>query len=129
MKEITFLKQNSEKWEKYEASLDKKELENPAKVAEMFVELTDDFSYAKSNYKESKTTKYLNGLTAQEQIKEWPRQLDRAGACGRTADFGEFGRRSGLCLARRRQGCGHAEHRCAGVPVAGRCQCNAVYSR
>ena len=65
MKEITFLKQNSEKWEEYETSLDKKELENPAKVAEMFVELTDDFSYAKSNYKESKTTKYLNGLTAQ----------------------------------------------------------------
>lgn len=64
MKEITFLKQNSNKWESYEASLDRKEADNPAKVAEMFVELTDDFSYAKSNFKESKTTKYLNSLTA-----------------------------------------------------------------
>lgn len=64
MKEITFLKQNSEKWEKYEISLDKKEVENPAKLAEMFVELTDDFSYSKSNFSESKTTKYLNSLTA-----------------------------------------------------------------
>ena len=64
MKEITFLKQNSEKWEIYEASLDRKEVENPAKVAQMFVELTDDFSYSKSNFTESKTTKYLNALTA-----------------------------------------------------------------
>ena len=64
MKEITFLKQNSEKWEKYETSLDKKELENPAKVAEMFVELTDDFSYSKSNFTGSKTTSYLNSLTS-----------------------------------------------------------------
>jgi hypothetical protein len=33
MKEITFLKQNSKKWETYEASLDRKEVENPAMVA------------------------------------------------------------------------------------------------
>ena len=64
MKEITFLKQNASKWESYESSLDKKEAEHPAKVAEMFIELTDDFSYSKSNYEESKTTKYLNSLTA-----------------------------------------------------------------
>ena len=64
MKEITFLKQNASKWENYESSLDKKEVEHPAKVAEMFIELTDDFSYSKSNYEESKTTKYLNSLTA-----------------------------------------------------------------
>lgn len=64
MKEITFLKQNASKWEGYESSLDKKEAEHPAKVAEMFIELTDDFSYSKSNYEESKTTKYLNSLTS-----------------------------------------------------------------
>jgi uncharacterized membrane protein SpoIIM required for sporulation len=64
VKEITFLKQNASKWENYESSLDKKEVEHPAKVAEMFIELTDDFSYSKSNYEESKTTKYLNSLTA-----------------------------------------------------------------
>ncbi len=64
MKEITFLKQNAEKWEAYEASLEKKEAEHPAKVAEMFIELTDDYSYAKSNFESSKTTKYLNSLAA-----------------------------------------------------------------
>jgi uncharacterized membrane protein SpoIIM required for sporulation len=64
MKEITFLKQNAEKWEKYEATLEAKENIKPAQVVEMFVELTDDYAYAKSNFKESKTTKYLNSLTA-----------------------------------------------------------------
>jgi uncharacterized membrane protein SpoIIM required for sporulation len=64
VKEITFLKQNVSKWEGYEASLDKKVIEQPAKVAEMFVELTDDFSYAKSNFEDSKTTRYLNALTS-----------------------------------------------------------------
>lgn len=64
MKEITFLKQNASKWEAYESSLDKNEAEHPAKVAEMFIELTDDFSYSKSNFEESKTTKYLNSLTS-----------------------------------------------------------------
>ncbi len=64
MKEITFLKQNASKWESYESSLDKKEVEHPAKVAEMFIELTDDFSYSKSNYEASKTTQYLNSLTS-----------------------------------------------------------------
>ena len=64
LKEITFLKQNASKWEGYEASLSKKEMDHPAKVAEMFIELTDDFSYSKSNFKESNTTVYLNSLTS-----------------------------------------------------------------
>lgn len=64
LKEITFLKQNSSKWEHYESSLDQKEAEHPAKVANMFIELTDDYSYAKSNFPGSKTSNYLNSLTA-----------------------------------------------------------------
>ncbi len=64
MKEITFLKQNAEKWEGYESMLNSKDKVPPAKTVEMFVELTDDFSYAKSNYSGSKTAKYLNALTA-----------------------------------------------------------------
>ncbi len=65
MKEITFLKQNASKWEEYEVSLTNNEAVQPAKVADMFVELTDDLSYAKSNFPESKTAAYLNKLTSQ----------------------------------------------------------------
>ena len=65
MKEITFLKQNAPKWEGYEASLNKKEALKPAEITEIFVELTDDLSYAKSNFPESKTSNYLNRLASQ----------------------------------------------------------------
>ncbi|MES2515548.1 MAG: stage II sporulation protein M [Bacteroidota bacterium] len=64
MKEITFLKQNSSKWEEYEILLDKGEVKHPAKVTEIFIEITDDFSYAKSNYQGSKSVTYLNGLAS-----------------------------------------------------------------
>jgi uncharacterized membrane protein SpoIIM required for sporulation len=64
VKEITFLKQNSSKWEEYEALLDKSEAKHPAKVTEIFIEVTDDFSYAKSNYQGSKSVTYLNGLAS-----------------------------------------------------------------
>ncbi len=65
MKEITFLKRNANKWKEYEAFLDQKEEKDPDQLAETFIELTDDLSYAKTFYPESNTTKYLNGLTAQ----------------------------------------------------------------
>ena len=65
MKEITFLKQNAPKWEGYEASLNKKEALKPAEITDIFVELTDDLSYARSNFPESKTSNYLNRLASQ----------------------------------------------------------------
>lgn len=64
MKEITFLKQNAEKWEAFERMLNERMLDNPKKLAELFVELTDDLSYARTYYPEAKSTQYLNGLAA-----------------------------------------------------------------
>ena len=64
VKEITFLKQNAPKWEDFEKKLDEKQNLHPAAVTEMFVELTDDYSYSKSNYPQSKTTAYLNSLAS-----------------------------------------------------------------
>jgi uncharacterized membrane protein SpoIIM required for sporulation len=64
VKEITFLKQNVERWEGYEA-LTQKQDTKPAEVTEMFVELTDDLSFARSNFPESKTTAYVNRLASQ----------------------------------------------------------------
>jgi uncharacterized membrane protein SpoIIM required for sporulation len=64
MKEITFLKQNAAKWEEYETTLDQKKAAHPAKVTEMFIELTDDLSYANTNYKNSNTNAYVNGIAS-----------------------------------------------------------------
>jgi uncharacterized membrane protein SpoIIM required for sporulation len=64
LREVTFLKKNAEKWKQVEAFLTSKEKVNPDKLAELFIELTDDLSYARTFYPQSKTTQYLNSLTA-----------------------------------------------------------------
>lgn len=63
MKEAFFLKKNADKWQTFEHLLKQKKV-NPDQLAELFVELTDDLSFAKTNYPSSKVTQYLNGLTA-----------------------------------------------------------------
>ena len=62
MKEITFLKQNSQKWEGYEKQVEDEKNIAPSVLTEMFVEVTDDLSYANTNYKETNTNKYLNSI-------------------------------------------------------------------
>lgn len=64
MKEITFLKQNSEKWENYETSISGGTPIKPAQLTDMFIELTDDLSYANTNYKQTKTNEYVNSLAS-----------------------------------------------------------------
>ncbi len=60
MREAQFLKQNIDKWKLYENEI--KLHENADKLADRFIELTDDLSYSKTFYPNSATTKYLNGL-------------------------------------------------------------------
>jgi uncharacterized membrane protein SpoIIM required for sporulation len=64
VKEITFLKQNAGKWQKFESILSLKTGSNPDLVADLFIQLTDDLSYARTNYPNSKTTHYLNALAS-----------------------------------------------------------------
>lgn len=63
MKEITFLKDRSGKWEEFEKLLGEKHT-NPRELAGLFIEITDDLSYSRTHYPKSKTTQYLNGLAA-----------------------------------------------------------------
>ncbi len=65
MQEVAFLRQNAEKWEQFEALLHRRSSADPDRLAELFVEVTDDLSYAKTFFPESKTTRYLNGLAAE----------------------------------------------------------------
>ena len=65
MREITFLKINSEKWQEFEDNLSLKKQNNPDDIANLFIQLTNDLSYAKTHFPKSKTTQYLNGLAAE----------------------------------------------------------------
>ena len=64
MREVTFLKKNADKWKEIESFLSTKNKVDPDKLAELFIELTDDLSYSRTFYPDSKTTQYLNSLTA-----------------------------------------------------------------
>ena len=64
MREVSFLKKNAEKWKEVESFLASKENVNPDKLADLFIQLTDDLSYSRTFYPDSKTTQYLNSLTA-----------------------------------------------------------------
>lgn len=60
MREALFVKQNSGKWKAYEHS----PATHPDEIADRFIDITNDLSYAKTFYPKSKTTSYLNGLAS-----------------------------------------------------------------
>ncbi|MBS1537533.1 MAG: stage II sporulation protein M [Bacteroidetes bacterium] len=64
MREAAFVKQNKEKWQLFETLLAQKGGTNPDHLADLFVQLTDDLSFARTFYPDSKTTKYLNTIAA-----------------------------------------------------------------
>jgi uncharacterized membrane protein SpoIIM required for sporulation len=64
MREVTFIKQNADNWKSFERILASKGKVDPDVLADLFIRLTDDLSYAQTFYPKSKTTTYLNGLTA-----------------------------------------------------------------
>lgn len=64
MQEVAFLKKNSDKWQEFEQRIAEKNATNPDMLANLFIQLTDDLAYARTHYPKSKTTRYLNTLTA-----------------------------------------------------------------
>ncbi|PBQ33814.1 hypothetical protein CNR22_19180 [Sphingobacteriaceae bacterium] len=60
MKESEFIEQNKEKWLEFENNLQKNDVD-PAKTSKLFVQITDDLSYARTFYKSRSVKLYLNG--------------------------------------------------------------------
>ena len=61
MRETKFIKDNQKKWAEYEKVL-KKDYQDPDKLNEIFINVTDDLSYARTFYKNRSVRVYLNGL-------------------------------------------------------------------
>lgn len=64
MKEITFIRQNLQKWERSETVIENADSESPDRLAEVYVDLTSDLSFAQTHYPQSSITAYLNDLSA-----------------------------------------------------------------
>ncbi|MGI9175739.1 MAG: stage II sporulation protein M [Rhodothermales bacterium] len=65
MREAQFLRQNADQWKAFEALLSQGRKADADRLAEGFIQLTDDLAYARTFYPKSPTTRYLNGLAAQ----------------------------------------------------------------
>jgi uncharacterized membrane protein SpoIIM required for sporulation len=64
MRETSFFNKNKNKWNEIDVILTDKKAVSPDQLSNLFIQLTDDLAYAQSNFPESKTTQYLNQLTA-----------------------------------------------------------------
>lgn len=65
MREIAFIKQNKQKWLDFEQVIFGKSKKNPDEVANLYVQLINDLSFAQTYYPKSKTVVYLNYLSSQ----------------------------------------------------------------
>ncbi len=63
MKEIEFIKENASKWKEFESIINKRKKVDPDFLADLYIQLTDDLSYAQTFYPESKIVHFLNQLT------------------------------------------------------------------
>jgi len=61
MRETKFIKQNQEKWAEFEEAMGQTR-NDPDKLNELFVQITDDLSYSRTFYPNRSVRVYLNGL-------------------------------------------------------------------
>lgn len=64
MKEITFIRQNIEKWKLLETVVDTAKKQDPGRLADVYTEISTDLSFARSHYPRSRITLYLNNLAS-----------------------------------------------------------------
>ena len=65
MREVAFIKQNKEKWLTFEQSFSNKNSQhNPDELANLYIQLMNDLSYAQTYYPKSKLVLYLNHLAS-----------------------------------------------------------------
>ena len=69
MREAAFVKQNKDKWLKFESVLSNNTSIDPDELSNLYIEITDHLSYAKTFYTGSNTELYLNRLASQAHQK------------------------------------------------------------
>ncbi|MEZ4858202.1 MAG: stage II sporulation protein M [Flavobacteriaceae bacterium] len=64
MREVAFIKQNKEKWQKFEKAIFNNDFKDPDALASEYIQIINDLSYAQTFYPKSKVIVYLNQLAA-----------------------------------------------------------------
>ena len=79
MREAAFVRQNKDKWVKYESLLQNNRSLSPERLSDIYVDLSDDLSYSKTFYSKSNTTAYLNGLASSAHQKIYKSRKESGG--------------------------------------------------
>ena len=69
MREAAFIRQNKKRWEEFEKVVKNPKNAQPDRLAELFIQLTDDLSFARTQYPQSRTTRYLNDLASKIHLE------------------------------------------------------------
>ena len=69
MREAAFVKQNLERWQEFEKLLENEKTVGPDRLAELFIQVTDDLSFSRTQYPKSDTTHYLNNLASKIHLE------------------------------------------------------------
>lgn len=64
MKEVSFIRQNINKWKNLERVVDAASTQDPGRLADAYTEITTDLSFSRSHYPRSRITIYLNNLAS-----------------------------------------------------------------
>jgi uncharacterized membrane protein SpoIIM required for sporulation len=64
MRESAFINRNKARWEEFERAVKNQDVAPPDKLAELFIQITDDLSFSRTQYPDSRTTQYLNSLAS-----------------------------------------------------------------
>jgi uncharacterized membrane protein SpoIIM required for sporulation len=69
MREAAFIQQNRPRWEEFEKIVKQPQSAPPDQLAELFIQITDDLSFSRTQYPTSRTTKYLNALASKIHLE------------------------------------------------------------
>jgi len=83
MRETEFIRNNHEKWQRYEAALERGE-QDPELLKQLYIHTTDDLSYSRTFYPNRSVRVYLNGLAQRTFLQLYK---GRKGEAGRFFSF------------------------------------------
>ncbi len=69
MREAAFIQRHRSRWEEFEKILHQPSGAPPDQLADLFIQLTDDLSFSRTQYPNSRTTQYLNGLASKIHLE------------------------------------------------------------
>jgi uncharacterized membrane protein SpoIIM required for sporulation len=69
MREAAFVKQSKPRWEEFEKIVKNQQSADPDRLAELFIQVTDDLSFARTKYPNTRTEAYLNSLATKIHLR------------------------------------------------------------